>query len=43
MISSGINGIFLKLSPVAFSIAFRIAGAGPSIGNSPMPFAPAGP
>jgi hypothetical protein len=43
IIASGINGICLKLSPVAFSIAFRIAGAGPSIGSSPIPFAPAGP
>src|SRR5437763_10015634 len=32
-----------KKNPVAFSIAFRIAGAGPSIGNSPIPLAPAGP
>ena len=28
----------LKLTPVASLIAFRIAGAGPSWGNSPMPF-----
>ena len=42
-IASGISGIRLKFSPVAFSIALRIAGAGPSIGNSPIPFAPDGP
>src|SRR5688572_3021616 len=40
---SGINGTSLKLTPVAFSIALSIAGAGPSIGNSPIPFAPPGP
>src|SRR6185437_2973088 len=41
--SSGSNGIESKLRPVAFSIAFKIAGAGPSIGNSPIPLAPPGP
>ena len=30
-------------SPVAFSTASKSPGAGPSIGNSPMPFAPKGP
>ena len=30
----------LKLTPVASLIALTIAGAGPSCGNSPMPFAP---
>jgi hypothetical protein len=40
---SGISGTRLKLTPVAFSIAFKIAGAAPSIGNSPIPFAPPGP
>ena len=32
----------LKATPVAFSMALRIAGAGPSIGSSPMPLAPLG-
>jgi hypothetical protein len=32
----------VKLTPVAFSIAFSIAGAAPSIGSSPIPFAPSG-
>ena len=34
------SGIALKLTPVASRIALRIAGAGPSCGSSPMPFAP---
>ena len=38
--SSGSSGIEWKLTPVASLIAFRIAGAGPSCGNSPMPLAP---
>ena len=43
IIASGIKGTWLKLTPVAFSMAFKIAGAAPSIGSSPIPFAPAGP
>src|SRR4029079_15422939 len=43
MIASDSNGMRLKLVPVACSIAFRIAGPGPSIGSSPIPFAPPGP
>src|SRR5262249_54269013 len=43
IIFSGMSGMLLKLTPVAFSIAFKIAGAAPSIGNSPMPLAPPGP
>ena len=42
-ISSGNSGISVNETPVACSIAFRIAGAGPSIGSSPMPFAPNAP
>ena len=33
----------VKLMPVAFSMALRMAGAGPSMGSSPMPLAPPGP
>src|SRR5262249_32042168 len=38
--SSGSNGIELKRAPSASFTAFTIAGAGPSIGSSPIPFAP---
>ena len=41
--SSGSSGISVNETPVACSIAFRIAGAGPSMGSSPIPFAPCGP
>src|ERR1700690_1376382 len=41
--TSGVAGISRTQIPVAFSIAFTIAAAGPSIGNSPMPLAPCGP
>ncbi len=36
--SSGRRGISVKAMPVACSMALRMAGAGPSIGSSPMPF-----
>src|SRR5438093_12293605 len=36
---SGVSGIALGSAPVARATAFRIAGAGPSIGSSPRPFA----
>ena len=36
--SSGSSGMELKLTPVASRMALRMAGAGPSCGNSPMPF-----
>src|ERR1700722_11956667 len=42
-ISSGSRGISVKAMLVACSMALRIAGAGPSIGSSPMPFAPKAP
>src|SRR5579859_6551092 len=38
--SSGSRGMELKLTPMASRIALRIAGAGPSWGNSPIPLAP---
>src|ERR1700733_6412591 len=38
--SSGRRGIALNATPVASRMAFRIAGAGPSWGNSPIPLAP---
>src|ERR1700692_1033504 len=41
--SSGRRGISVKEMPVACSMALRIAGAGPSMGSSPMPLAPPGP
>src|ERR1700677_1023433 len=41
--SSGRRGISVKAIPVACSIALRMAGAGPSMGSSPMPFAPNAP
>src|SRR6266705_6641850 len=41
--SSGSSGMEQKRIPVASSTAFTIAGAGPSIGNSPMPLAPCAP
>jgi hypothetical protein len=41
--SSGSRGISVKAMPVACSMALRIAGAGPSMGSSPMPLAPPGP
>jgi len=34
----GISGNAIKANAVAFSIAFKIAGAGPSMGNSPISF-----
>src|ERR1700674_5008915 len=39
-ISSGKSGMESKRVPSASSIALTIAGAGPSIGSSPIPFAP---
>src|ERR1700722_5661223 len=39
-ISSGKSGTKSNGIPSASSIAFTIAGAGPSIGSSPIPFAP---
>src|SRR5206468_4439330 len=41
--SSGSSGMEQKQTPVASSTALTIAGAGPSIGSSPMPFAPCAP
>src|SRR5208283_909441 len=41
--SSGSNGIESNETPSASSTAFRIAGAGPSMGSSPIPFAPNAP
>src|SRR6266851_207741 len=41
--SSGSRGISLKEMLVACSMALRMAGAGPSMGSSPMPLAPPGP
>src|SRR6266705_4472893 len=41
--SSGSSGMEQKRIPVASSTAFTIAGAGPSIGNSPIPLAPCAP
>ncbi len=41
--SSGSSGISLKAMPVACSMALRMAGAGPSMGSSPMPLAPKAP
>src|ERR1044072_4871815 len=43
MMASGVSGTWSNATPVACSTALRMAGAGPSIGNSPMPFAPPGP
>ena len=40
--SSGRSGISVKAMPVACSMALRMAGAGPSMGSSPMPLAPNG-
>src|SRR5437764_8216859 len=40
---SGVSGIALGSAPVARATAFAIAGAGPSIGSSPSPFAPPAP
>ena len=40
---SGVIGRRHTSRPIAFAIALKIAGAGPSIGSSPMPLAPAGP
>ena len=40
---SGVMGAWSTRKPVACSTAFRMAGAGPSIGSSPIPFAPDGP
>src|SRR4030088_1920265 len=42
-ISSGRSGTESKRVPRASSIALTIAGAGPSIGSSPIPFAPYAP
>ncbi len=42
-ISSGKSGTESKRVPSASSIALTIAGAGPSIGSSPIPFAPYAP
>ena len=41
--TSGVTGMRVMFTPVACSMAFAIAGAVPSSGNSPMPFAPPGP
>src|ERR1700727_318365 len=41
--SSGRRGISANETPMACSIALRMAGAGPSMGSSPMPLAPSGP
>ena len=41
--SSGSSGMEQKRIPVASSTAFTIAGAGPSMGNSPIPLAPCAP
>ena len=41
--SSGRRGISVNETPMACSIALRMAGAGPSMGSSPMPLAPSGP
>src|SRR5260370_844890 len=41
--SSGSNGIVWIRTPVASSMALMIAGAGPSMGNSPIPLAPCAP
>src|SRR5262249_20605174 len=41
--TSGVAGMRVIRAPTASSIAFKIAGAGPSIGTSPIPFAPEGP
>src|SRR5262245_51334991 len=41
--SSGSNGIEFKETPNASSTAFTMAGAGPSIGSSPIPLAPYAP
>jgi len=40
---SGVSGRRVTSAPVAWATALKIAGAGPSIGSSPMPLAPAGP
>src|SRR5213078_1374232 len=40
---SGVSGIALGSAPGARATAFAIAGAGPSIGSSPSPFAPPAP
>jgi len=42
-ISSGRSGISVNEIPVACWMALRMAGAGPSMGSSPMPLAPPGP
>src|SRR5580692_556395 len=42
-ISSGSSGTELNSTPNALTIALIIAGAGPSIGSSPIPFAPYAP
>src|SRR5580704_560845 len=39
-ISSGSSGMELNSTPVACTTALMITGAGPSIGNSPIPLAP---
>ena len=41
--TSGVTGTRRMSTPVACAIALAIAGAVPSSGSSPMPFAPAGP
>src|SRR3989441_861182 len=43
MSRSGVSGIARGSVPVAAATAFRIAGAGPSMGSSPSPFAPCAP
>ena len=40
---SGVRGIIVGSTPRASATAFKIAGAGPSIGSSPNPFAPCAP
>ena len=43
IIVSGTTGTCRRRTPVACAIALTIAGAGPSIGSSPIPLAPPGP
>ena len=40
---SGVSGSRVGSMPVACATALKMAGAGPSIGSSPMPLAPPGP
>src|SRR5579859_1608794 len=43
LMSSASSGTELKSTPSASTIALTMAGAGPSMGSSPMPFAPNAP